>query len=389
MSRFLFVVPPLTGHVNPAVGIAGELVGRGHQVAVAAHASVVGPLLPPDLPLIALPGDLPTAERDEIERRGRALRGPASLKFLWEDFLVPLGDAMVGPVDAAVDDFRPDVLVVDQQAIGAALVGRRRGMPWATLATTSAELDDPYAVLAGVGEWVSDRLDDFSDSHGVPRGGSDLRFSDHLTLICSIAALLRTHDHPDHYAFVGAAAGWRRPAPDFPWAALDPGRETVLISLGTVVREIGGRFLQAAAEAAGLLADRVQAVIVAPPGLIVDPPPNVLVREYVPQMELLERVGGVVSHAGNNTVCESLSRGVPLVVAPVRDDQPIIAEQVVRAGAGERVRFGRATPAALARAIDAVLDPAGTYRAAALRLRDDFATAGGVGAAADRLEKLS
>jgi UDP:flavonoid glycosyltransferase YjiC (YdhE family) len=33
MSRFLFVVPPLTGHVNPARSVADQLRADGHQVA--------------------------------------------------------------------------------------------------------------------------------------------------------------------------------------------------------------------------------------------------------------------------------------------------------------------------------------------------------------------
>ncbi|HWO68622.1 MAG TPA: glycosyltransferase, partial [Umezawaea sp.] len=45
MSRFLFVVPPLVGHVNPTVGVAAELVARGHEVAWAGHRDVIGKLL--------------------------------------------------------------------------------------------------------------------------------------------------------------------------------------------------------------------------------------------------------------------------------------------------------------------------------------------------------
>ena len=33
MSRFLFVVPPLTGHVNPTISVGRELAARGHQAA--------------------------------------------------------------------------------------------------------------------------------------------------------------------------------------------------------------------------------------------------------------------------------------------------------------------------------------------------------------------
>ncbi|WP_131745902.1 glycosyltransferase [Frankia sp. Cppng1_Ct_nod] len=399
MSRFLFVVPPLTGHVNPAVGIAGELAERGHEVALAGHASVIGPLLPPGLTLLPLGGELSDADRAAVEEKSKKLRGPASLKFLWEDFLIPLAVSMVGEVEAKVDEFAPDVLVVDQQAVGAALVARRRGLPWATLATTSAELDDPYEVLTGIGQWVVDTLRDFQRFQGVPESEAcdgDLRFSDQLTLVCSVPRMLRTVDFPDHYVFVGAPAGWRRPAPGFPWDWLDPDREHVLVSLGTVTRESGGRFLRVAVEALEPLAHRLQAVVVAPPGLLGDVPghlpggvvpDHVLVRPYVPQVELMAKLSAVVSHGGNNTVCEALAHGVPLVVAPVRDDQPIIGEQVVRGGAGLRVRFGRVTAPALRESIIAVLDEP-CYRQAAGLLRRDFAAAGGVVAAADHLTKM-
>ncbi|GDY39982.1 hypothetical protein SANT12839_008640 [Streptomyces antimycoticus] len=42
--RFLFVVPPLVGHVNPTLGVAAELTARGHQVAWAGMPEVVGRL---------------------------------------------------------------------------------------------------------------------------------------------------------------------------------------------------------------------------------------------------------------------------------------------------------------------------------------------------------
>jgi UDP:flavonoid glycosyltransferase YjiC (YdhE family) len=75
------------------------------------------------------------------------------------------------------------------------------------------------------------------------------------------------------------------------------------------------------------------------------------------------------------------------VVTPVRDDQPITAQQVADAGAGIRLRFGRLRASELRDAVRAVLDdPA--YRTAAERVRDSFAVAGGAATAAEHLEKL-
>ncbi|MCM3885414.1 glycosyltransferase [Frankia sp. R82] len=408
MSRVLFVVPPLTGHVNPAVGVAGELAARGHEVAIAGHAAVIGHLIPPGLTVYPLPDLADDADREAVVARSRGLRGPASLKFLWEEFLLPLNTAMIPAIERIVEEFRPDALVADQQAIGAALVARRRGLHWATLATTSAELDDPYGVLAGLGQWVRGLLSDFQAAHGLSGPAADavdLRFSDELVIVFSVPDLLRRPESPGspessessdesvtprNAVFVGSAAqGLRVAGIPFPWEWLDPRRAAVLVSLGTVTREAGGRFLRAAAEGLLTLTDRVQAIVVAPPGLIDDlhAPDDLLIASSVPQIELMGRLSAVVCHAGNNTVCEALTHGLPLVVAPVRDDQPVIAEQVVRTGAGVRIKFGRAGAHHVRAAVSAVLDDP-THRVAAARLRDAFRNAGGVAAAADHVEKL-
>jgi len=137
------------------------------------------------------------------------------------------------------------------------------------------------------------------------------------------------------------------------------------------------------------MADRVRAVLVDPGGVVEGPvADNILVRPHVPQLALLERLDAVVCHAGHNTVCETLWHGVPLVVAPIRDDQPIVAGQVVDAGAGVRLRFGRADAAKIAAAVETVLDPSGGHRKAAEEIGESFRAAGGSAAAATRLETV-
>ena len=86
-------------------------------------------------------------------------------------------------------------------------------------------------------------------------------------------------------------------------------------------------------------------------------------------------------------MCETLANGLPLVVAPIRDDQPIVADQVEQAGAGIRVRYARTGAAQLGDALDTILaEP--SYREAAQRLQRSFTEAGGASAAAQRLEAL-
>lgn len=148
----------------------------------------------------------------------------------------------------------------------------------------------------------------------------------------------------------------------------------------------GERFYRVVMEA---VRDRpVQVIMVAPESLRSEAPDNVLIESYVPQLALLPHLDAVVCHGGHNTVCETLQQGLPLVVSPIRDDQPIVTEQVVDSGTGVRVRFGRVGPRALWEAIEAVLtDP--SFKAAARAIRGSFATAGGARRAADLLEALS
>ncbi len=327
-----------------------------------------------------------------IQARSQGLRGAAAFRFLWEDFLIPLATDMVPGVDAAVEAFRPDVLVVDQQALAGALVARRRLLPWATSATTSAELTDPFALMPKLADWATFCLLEFQRAFGIPEADArrgDLRFSDHLVLAFTTEALVGSVDEfGDQYAFVGPSIGVRRAAADFPFEWLDVNRRLVLASLGTVSRDSGERFFHSVVEAVAPLGESLQVVLVAPPDVVPEPPEHVLVREFVPQLDLIAQADAVISHAGHNTVCESLAHGVPLVVAPIRDDQPIIAQQVVDAGAGVRVRYGRVGAAELRAALLDVLDDR-TYRTAAQRVGASFRAAGGAATAADRLEKLT
>lgn len=192
-----------------------------------------------------------------------------------------------------------------------------------------------------------------------------------------------------HVHLVGPAVAPRGGGGDFPWERIDPDRRLVLVSLGTANADAGGRFLTEAVSALEMLADRVQGVVVDPGGTLGAVPPGVIVRAHVPQLDLLARADAVVCHAGHNTVCETLWHGLPLVLAPIRDDQPIVAGQVVDAGAGVRVRFRRVDAARLATAIGTVLDDSGGHRTAAEAVGRSLRAAGGRAAAADHLIRIA
>lgn len=390
MTRFLFVVPPLTGHVNPTVSVGRELERRGHDVAWCGYPDRIAHLLPDGARLLPVADETPADLVAAVSEQGRGKRGAAALKFLWEVVLLPLNRLMADGVDAAVTAYRPDVVVADQQAFIGGIVAERAGIPWATSATTSAELTDPLAETPKVDAWVRESLVAIQAEQGVPASVAaerDPRFSPHLVVAFTTEALTGPLDGLDvPCAFVGPSISDRVDDTPFRWDWLDAARPLVLVSLGTLNGVDGERFFGAAAAAVAELP--IQAVLIADPAMVPDPPPNVLVAGRVPQLALLERTSVVVTHAGHNTTCEALAQGIPLVVAPIRDDQPIVAHQVVTAGAGVRVKFGRATADVLRAAIVTALDDP-DLRAGAARIQKSFAEAGGAAEAADQLVALT
>jgi zeaxanthin glucosyltransferase len=391
VSRFLFVVPPLFGHANAASAVADALGQRGHEVAWCGPETFFRPLLGPGATVF------PTRARIYVER---GQHGLASVKSVWEEYIFPQARFALPAADQAVRVFQPDLLVADQIALAGALAARQHGLRWATLITQALELTEPLRAVPGYTDWVRDQMVALCQETGDPACAgigegdheafaTDLRFSPHLVIAFTTQALTGKQDFPDHFALVGPALGPRPvPSPWDHWDRLDPGRRKLLVTVGTLATGLAGGFYRRVADAVAPLRAQLQAIVVGPPEALPDPPENVLVTRHVPMLELLPEMDAVISHGGMNTVCEALAYGIPLVIAPIRHDQPVMASQVTAAGAGIRVRFSRNSPSELRRAVLAVLsDPA--YRAAAGRIRDSFATAGGAPAAAARLERLA
>ncbi|MBD1998722.1 glycosyl transferase family 1, partial [Leptolyngbya sp. FACHB-541] len=94
-----------------------------------------------------------------------------------------------------------------------------------------------------------------------------------------------------------------------------------------------------------------------------------------------------ITHAGLNTVLESLTYGVPMVAIPISHDQPGVAARIVWAGVGELLPITRLTAASLQSVIHKVLTQ-DSYKVQALRLQSAIQNSGKVQQAANVIETV-
>jgi hypothetical protein len=105
-----------------------------------------------------------------------------------------------------------------------------------------------------------------------------------------------------------------------------------------------------------------------------------------PQLELLKQASVCITHAGLNTVLESLAQGVPQVAIPVAYDQPGVAARIVDKQTGVATSLDKLTADHLSALLNEVLRNS-TYRDNARPLQKAIAEANGLSVTADLVEQ--
>jgi MGT family glycosyltransferase len=115
-------------------------------------------------------------------------------------------------------------------------------------------------------------------------------------------------------------------------------------------------------------------------------PSNTIVVRRAPQMELLKRAALCITHAGLNTVLESLGQGVPMVAIPVGYDQPGVAARIAHHGVGKFLDVEDLAVERIRPLIEEVLDNS-SYRDKARWFQKVIAQTSGLDLAADVIER--
>ena len=400
-----FITPNLAGHLNPMTTLARHLQARNHEVVFLYSTEANG------LPVV------PSPERDHISegRSGMSTRhGVDAVRFAIRQVLAQT-ETILKSLPEMVRANGVDALLVDNVQFYAELGPMQLGMPyvqvcnglhWDYSGYTPLGIfgwphDTTAAGLArnreGVANWtnlflsVNEDIRAHAESVGLKIDWNDM--SSIVSPFASITQTPRVFDFesshwPAHFHHTGPFHdGKGRQNVDFPWERIT-GEPLVYASMGTI---LNGR-VDVFRTIVGALAKHKDLQLVLSLGDQIDPqqigpvPNNAIIVKQAPQLELLEKTSVCITHAGLNTVLESLAQGVPQIAIPVTYDQPGVAARIAHKQTGVVTSLDKLTVHHLASLLSEVLTNS-TYRENARKLQRAIVEADGLSVAADLVEE--
>ena len=396
MAKALFLGLPLHGHTNPSLPLVRELVARGDEVVYYSADSFAA----------------------KIEAAGARYR-PYRSAFLTDLGRLPerteelswlLMQATADVLTLHLNEFRAeraDYLIADSVAPWGQWAGEALGVPVVTSVSTFAINRHVLAFAASHGvrpKSVKRLLSKVHHVYKAVRLGRRLR-REYRVAGPGITGLVfgrsrlnivytsrhvqpRADTFDDSFQFVGPAV--EIPADSVPASGHEASRKPVVyVSLGTLFNDDAAFYRNCFEALAGEEVDVIMSIGTnVPKASLGSAPANFMVEAHVRQLEVLGRASAFVSHGGMNSVNESLSRAVPILVVPQMSEQEMVGRRVEELGAGLYLAKAQATPAAIRGSVAKLLAEPGFRQQAAIA-RQSFRTAGGAARAAGAIRAFT
>ena len=418
--RYLFAPIPVTGHVNPGLPIARELVRRGHHVRWYSTPRFKHAIESIGARWVPLRNAIPIDEENFDLWPDRPAEGIAQLQYDLKHLFIEFVRGALTDLEAELRREPADVIVADNASAVVEAVHQKLGIPWAvygmTVLSTSSRDTAPFGLALQPSSTVLGRLRNkalywlvekviFREAHaynaqlrrelGLPplqRSIFDFAKDADLYLQSGVPSFdyPRTDLAPNvHY--LGAPIpdpphGWTPPS----WWSQVYGKRVVLVTQGTINND----FDQLIRPAIRALAEQNVLVIVTTGSrnaeeVGIDPlPSNVRVQRFIPYAHLIPHVDLLLTNGGYGSIQIALAHGVPVVAIGKTEDKAEIANRVNWSGVGIGLKERTATEEQIRNAVRTVLaTPTYAARAEAMRYEMDGLDAAKIGA--DLLEELA
>lgn len=404
MARILAYTSPARGHLFPLTPILQELQSRGHQISLRTLSAEV--MRMKALGFEAQPID-PGIEKIVLED-WKAPNARAALAASVATF-VKRSALEVPDLRSAIEEVRPDFLIIDTNCWGAQAVAETWGNSWASFCPYPVPLSSKDSPPFGFGlppargplgrirdKILSPLMIGTVERTTLPPyntvrrslGLAELKNADDLYLTPPLLLLLTAEpfeyprsDWPSNISLIGPC-DWDPDGDEPEWLSkID--RPIVLVTTSSEYQS-DEKLVRTALEA---LKDENLFVIVTAPSLDIDDfevPTNARVEKFLSHGAVLNRAACAITHGGMGSTQKALARGVPVCAVPFGRDQFEVARRVEISKAGTRLPAKRLSPERLkAKVYEAISMTEGAREVAA-----SFAAAGGPITASNAIEKM-
>lgn len=332
MARVLFINAGSEGHINPTIGVVQELISRGEEVVYFTIEDF----------------------RERMEKTGATVRTIDGQKFIKAfisggrnylleriNGLLLTADIVIPSVLEQIEGEHFDYIIHDSMFGCGYLLAQILKLPAINSCTSFVETEASFGKKLGQipTEIVKPMYDEFQRLTAMVKEKYDVEIHSPYEVYCNPAPLTIVYTT----------------------RVFQPSSEAFEDTNHTIVMSIVGK------------------VQISDLGEI---PKNFIIKNYVPQTEVLKYTKLFITHGGMNSTNEVLYYGVPLIVIPQSADQPEIAEQVANIGAGIQLQMQGLTENQLHEAVDYVLSHP-SYHNAVANISESFPKSGGYRQAVD------
>ncbi|MBU3181862.1 macrolide family glycosyltransferase [Clostridium psychrophilum] len=393
MKKILFINIFGNGHFNPTLGLVKELINRGEQVTYIADESF----------------------REKIEDTGAEFKGHKDISNLINKYLnsgnIKPSLKLIVKFKALIEEILEEVLnskekfdyiIYDLIFILGSELGKILEIPTICSITTFAVNEKTNCFLSQFNE-IKPKIQKFLNSKIYIRFVKRLQIkygikfpsiSDAFTGMGMIKIVYTSkyfqlcgESFDESYKFIGPSITDRNENMKFSLETYDKSK-IIYISLGTIFNN-SIEFYESCFKAFGNMDAKI--VMSVGKGININKfrsvPSNFIIRNYVPQLEILKSADVFITHGGMNSTNEGLYYGVPLILIPQSIDQPAVANRVVEVGAGIVIEKDKVTPDVLRQSVVEIFSD-NEFRINGEKVGKSLREAGGYKKGVDEIFKL-
>lgn len=385
MSKILILNISAYGHVNPTLGLVNELVNQGNEVIYFSSEEF----------------------REKIERAGAVFKtyggesNPLKMQhnngketginklMNFVEKILSSSNEIIDDILYQTKDIKFDYIVYDSVIPIGNVIGQILDVP---SISSFAVFITPKERMIDKAYSIEDLIKDHPIIHTYERVSKNLKEIYNLELTDEISELFfnkgdiniaytsryfvsHIEYYDDSFKFIGPPIYDRKENLDFPFEKLQE-KKVIYISLGTVFNNMDIKlydiFFKSFAGSDAVVVMTAYNIDISKFNI----PENFIVKNYVPQSQILKYTDVAVTHAGMNSISDLLYNNVPFVAIPIGGDQPYMAKRASELGAAISLDKDKLTPEILKGSVKKVLtDP--KYIENIKKISDSFKKSGG------------